>query len=231
MANLAEANPPVYQYVWRDRSLPGYKALVMTVTNLEGIIGFAFFTALVAYTQARCWILIRDHGLPKLRPFHLRSNPNSHTNNATNPHSLEQLSQVGALAALIGLKESPKQSNYDNCAKGASLRGFAQYYSLLCLWYFWSPLSHRQLEYHNRAIQVHWHLHRARGPTVEPRIYCSAGRHVLQAMFGRSFRMPQGVQNRWIIFRSRHKRIRGLSISRGRLPRWSTAYSLGIHGA
>jgi hypothetical protein len=95
MASLAEANPPVYQYVWTDHSLPGYKALVMTVTNLQGIIGLAFFTSLIAYTQKRCWILIRDHGLPKLRPIRLAPNHGS--------HPLEELSQGRALTILFGL--------------------------------------------------------------------------------------------------------------------------------
>jgi hypothetical protein len=83
MANLALANPPVYQYIWRDHSLPRYKALMMTVTNIQGIVGFAFFASLLVFTQSRCWVLIRDLVVRKSRPFRLRSNLGGGTTAAT----------------------------------------------------------------------------------------------------------------------------------------------------
>lgn len=83
MADLGLANPPVYQYIWKDSGLPRYKALVMTVTNREGIVGFAFFALLLSFTGSRIWILIREFVVRKSRPFRLRSQPPGSTTATT----------------------------------------------------------------------------------------------------------------------------------------------------
>jgi hypothetical protein len=101
LANMDQNLPPVYQYIWRDYSLPGYKGVMMTLSNVWSIVLFAFFASLLAYTQIRFWIILKYLGLRKLRPVRL------------SVESEEQLSQVDALRAWFG-QPSPAARNRQN---------------------------------------------------------------------------------------------------------------------
>src|ERR1700760_1272023 len=85
--------PLVYQYLWRDYSLPRYKNVVMTVNQLEGIVCFSFFAALVTFAQTRSWICIRSIVFRRSRPIQLALEPN-------HPDSKQRLTQVKAMRAL-----------------------------------------------------------------------------------------------------------------------------------
>lgn len=79
----------VYQYVWRDYSLPAYKGWVLTLTDPEAMVFLAFVTTLVAYTQSRTWISVRYIINKTTRPIQLRDDDD--------PASLRNLSQATAI--------------------------------------------------------------------------------------------------------------------------------------
>jgi hypothetical protein len=62
----------VYQYVWRDFSLPAYKGWVLTLTDPKARVFLAFVTTLVTYTQSRTWISVRYIINKTTRPIQLR---------------------------------------------------------------------------------------------------------------------------------------------------------------
>ena len=52
--------PAVYQYLWRNYSLPAYRGWILTLKNSEAILFVAFITIFITYTQSRAWRLERD---------------------------------------------------------------------------------------------------------------------------------------------------------------------------
>jgi hypothetical protein len=50
----------VYQYLWRDYSLPWHRSWVLTLTNDQSIMFLALVTTLLAYTQSRTWHISRN---------------------------------------------------------------------------------------------------------------------------------------------------------------------------
>lgn len=50
----------VYQYVWRDHSLPAHKGWILTLKDNEAIAFLAMVTTIVAYTQSRSWLILND---------------------------------------------------------------------------------------------------------------------------------------------------------------------------
>ncbi|PMD42921.1 hypothetical protein L207DRAFT_526152 [Hyaloscypha variabilis F] len=90
LGSMDQALPPVYQYIWRDYSLPGYKGLVLTLSTMWGIVAFAFFASLLAIAQTRFWIILRYLSLHFIWPIHIEV------------ESEQELSQLDALRALFG---------------------------------------------------------------------------------------------------------------------------------
>lgn len=82
----------VYQYVWRDHSLPPSKGLLLTLGDNQAILLIAFVTILTAFTQTRSWAAARSllfaHAMP---PVQL---------NVLN-HPAKTLSQLGAVGSLV----------------------------------------------------------------------------------------------------------------------------------
>jgi len=91
--------PPVYQYIWRDYSLPGYKGVVLTLSIFWSIVAFAFFASLLAFTQGKFWIILRYLSIRLLRPIHL------------SVESEQRLSQVDALRALLSRRNDHNHQN------------------------------------------------------------------------------------------------------------------------
>ena len=52
-------NDLVYQYLWRDHSLPPLKGWLITLSDNQAIVLVAFITTLVAFSQTRSWVTIR----------------------------------------------------------------------------------------------------------------------------------------------------------------------------
>jgi len=50
----------VYQYLWRDHSLPPHRAWILTLSDNEAIVFIAFVTVAITYTQARTWHIVRS---------------------------------------------------------------------------------------------------------------------------------------------------------------------------
>lgn len=85
----------VYQYIWRDHSLPPSRGLLLTLSDNESIALIAFVTTLAALSQTRFWVISRflllRYAMPKLQ----LPDPD---------HPANHLSQTGAIRYLIQSK-------------------------------------------------------------------------------------------------------------------------------
>jgi hypothetical protein len=95
------ANTFAYQSVWRDHSLPPHKGWLLTVTNNQAIVLIALISILLAFTQTRSWVIIRNLLILITRPS---------VQLPGEDHAAKGLSQGAALRILCSKSERRKRA-------------------------------------------------------------------------------------------------------------------------